>query len=551
LQSALINQIHQASASRRKVVFHLGGRTVETSWSWMGDEAIRVAGSLQALGIGPASRVALVGSNSPDLVIALLGVWLAGATACILPPPRRRSADQDDGLYVRLGTLKPAAVLVDPALGVDLGELPPPALDFATLRAAKAPAYEEPSLPQDLAAYVQFTSGSTSTSRAAVIPVAGLARHVAAIWDFTFAGHVEQAEFGFVSWCPLYHDMGLICGLVIPLFNDLDMTLAAPEEFIASPGQWFGWIERAEGLVASLAPNFAYGMGARILRRGPQRDLARWRYAIDGGECINPDTVQTFLEAAGRHGFDPMGYQPAYGLAEVVLAVATPAPGTGLRTDRVGRRPLEAELVANPATLDDNAPTRTFVVLGEPLPGTDLRIVPPGGLEELAERHVGEVLVKSPDLMTSYLDDEERTAAVLHGGWLRTGDLGYVTEGQLVVCGRVKDVIVIRGVNVFPEDIERAAAKVSGVRPAGIMAFAINRLGGDGRERFAVVAEIGEASDRARVRREIEHAVYAAVGASPSEIVLAAPGAVPKTSSGKLQRQLGRRLYESRSFVVH
>jgi fatty-acyl-CoA synthase len=230
---------------------------------------------------------------------------------------------------------------------------------------------------------------------------------------------------------------------------------------------------------------------------------------------------------------------PAFGMAEVGIGGAFPVPLTGLRTDHVDRRVLESERYAAPAAPD--APNaRGFAILGRALPGLEMRVVDPATGAKLREREVGELELRGTSVTPGYYKNAEATQAAFRRGWLRTGDLAYLLDGELVLCGRIKDVIIIGGRNVFPEDVERAVAEVDGVRAGNVIAFSID--GNKGKEQMVVVAET-KSSDHDDVRRAVHHRAMQAAGAPPHDVVLVSPGTLPKTSSGKLQRSLCRAQY--------
>jgi fatty-acyl-CoA synthase len=260
---------------------------------------------------------------------------------------------------------------------------------------------------------------------------------------------------------------------------------------------------------------------------------------LNGAEPVDPDAVEAFCEAGVRHALDPRSVFCAFGMAEATLAVTFPVPMTGMATDCVDRRVLETDRYAAPA--EPGYPgARRLARLGKPVPGLQIRIVDPSG-RPMREREVGELQIKGTSVTPGYYKRPDATADTFTSdGWLRTGDLGYRVEGELVVCGRIKDVIIVGGRNVFPEDVERAVAGVAGVRPGNVIAFGVE--GRKGKEALVVVAET-RGEDGQDVRRQVAERVLDAVGLPTSEVVLVAPGTLPKTSSGKLQRSLCRTRY--------
>src|SRR5437764_7803476 len=342
------------------------------------------------------------------------------------------------------------------------------------------------------------------------------------------AGRLRDDDV-FMSWLPLYHDMGLIGMLTLPMISGAELVLAAPQDFLASPSRWMEWMAVFRGTV-SAGPNFSYALAARALKRLPALDLSRWRLALSGAEPVDPATVGAFCDAGARHGFDARAVFPAFGMAEVAIAGTFPEPMTGLRVDSVDRRSLEVDRKAVPATGDGS---RTLAFLGRPVPGLELRICDPFNGNVLDDRVAGELEIRGTSVTPGYYKHPEATAAAFHDGWLRTGDQAYLVDGELVLCGRIKDMIIVAGRNVFPEDVERAVADVDGVRAGNVIAFGVE--GPRGRESLVVVAET-RADDAAPVRDEVARRVKQAVGLPARDVVLVPPGSLPKTSSGKLQR---------------
>ncbi len=496
-----------------------------------------MAAGLQARGIQPGDHVALLGPTSRGLVTAIEAIWLAGATVVILPLPMRLGSFEEFISQTRARILNADAALlvidrdlagfVEPAAGdpprVLLTELPGRGDDLVS-----------PVADADRLAIVQFTSGSTSDPKGVMLSD----RQVLANLD----GALEAVEFDhdhdvIVSWLPLYHDMGLIGMLTIPLITGIDLVLGGPQDFMAAPARWIEWMSRYRG-TATAGPNFSYALAARALRRSSGLDLSQWRIALNGAEPVDPATVEAFCTAGETHGLNPGAAFPAFGMAEVVIAGTFPVPGAGLRTDVVDRRHLESDRYAAPAAEGSGA--RALALLGRPVPGLEIRICDARSGFEMEQREVGELQIRGSSVTSGYYNHPEATAAAFAGEWLKTGDLAYLVDGELVVCGRLKDVIIVGGRNVFPEDVERAAASVDGVRAGNVIAFGVQ--GRRGKEAVVVVAET-KAGDTQPIRRAVAARVLDAVGLPPEEVVLVPAGSLPKTSSGKLQRSLCRSRY--------
>jgi fatty-acyl-CoA synthase len=293
------------------------------------------------------------------------------------------------------------------------------------------------------------------------------------------------------------------------------------------------------GGTGTAGPNFSYALAARALKRADNLDLSRWRIALNGAEPVDAGSVRAFCDAGARFGLSPGAAFPAFGMAELAIAGTFPAPGAGMQVDVVDRRVLETERYA--ASVDvDHPSARSLARLGRPIPGLEIRICDPQSGSPMREREAGELEIRGTSVTPGYYKRPDETAAAFHDGWLRTGDLAYTVDGELVVCGRIKDVIIVGGRNVFPEDVERAAGEVDGVRAGNVIAFGIE--GRNGKERLIVVAET-KADDPAPVRSEVARRVSSAVGLPPGEVVMVTAGTLPKTSSGKLQRSLCRNRY--------
>lgn len=502
------------------------------------DDARAMAAGLQARGVGPGAHVALLGSTSRPMVTAVQATWLAGAAVVALPLPMRLGSIEEFVAQTRRRILhaETAVVVVDAALAEFLDPRPgdPPVVRLDEL-GGTAGAYDRPDDDPDALALLQFTSGSTAEPKGVALPHRCVTANLDAI---VAAAGIDPDADRAVSWLPLYHDMGLIGCVATPLTVGFDLVLAAPQDFLAGPARWMEWLSEFGGTMTA-GPNFAYALAARALRRLDGLDLSRWRLAVNGAEPIDPDAVDAFCAAGARHGLDPKAAFCVFGMAEATLAVTFPPPFSGMTVDSVDRRVLETDRYAAPAD-PGTAGARRLAVLGRPLPGLEVRICDPVTGERMRDREVGELEVRGDSVTPGYFRRPAATREALHDGWLRTGDLGYLVAGELVVCGRIKDVIIVGGRNVFPEDAERAAGAVEGVRAGNVIAFSTE--GRNGREALILVAET-KADDHASVRAAVGSRVAAAVGVTPAEIVLVRAGTLPKTSSGKLQRSLCRARY--------
>jgi fatty-acyl-CoA synthase len=410
-------------------------------------------------------------------------------------------------------------------------------VSFDELAATGDPAaWVPPPVDPDRLAILQFTSGSTADPKGVMVPHRCMTTNLDAAAEAADFDHdVDTA----VSWLPLYHDMGLIGLLGAPMLHGFDLVLASPQDFLGAPARWMEWMAEFGGTVTA-GPNFAYALAARALGRLDRLDLSRWRLAVNGAEPIDPDAVESFLTAAASHGVDPHAAFCVFGMAEATLAVTFPTPGTGMQVDAIDQRVLETDRYAAPVDFDGaGGNARRLPRLGRPLRGLEMRVCDPTTGQVMHDREVGEVELRGSSITPGYYGNPQATADAHRGDWFRTGDLGYVVDGELVVCGRLKDVIIVGGRNVFPEDVERAAESVEGVRAGNVIAFGTE--GRRGREAVVVVAET-KLDEITKVRDAVAARVTDAVGVPP-EVVLVRPGTLPKTSSGKPQRSLCRRRY--------
>src|SRR5918993_1281199 len=496
-------------------------------WRQIHDEARAVGAALQAKGLLPGDHVALLGPTSRQLITIVRGCWLAGVASMVLPLPMRMGSLEEfvarapgDPPIERMGGILPGAPHVPAG---DRLETPPPDRERLVI--------------------LQYTSGSTSEPKGVMIPDRVLTANIDACCQ---AAELSTGEV-MVSWLPLYHDMGLVGFLAIPMTTGVQLVQAAPQDFMAKPGNWMQWISDWGG-TATAGPNFAWVLATRALARpadaGPRLDLSTLTLALNGAEPVDPTAVEAFVAAAEPFGFPPGGVFPAFGMAETAIGAAFPVRGTGMVCDTVDRELLERIGVAKPVDVSDpdelHLSARRLPLLGTAVAGMEMRVVDRVTREDLPERHVGELLLRGTSVTPGYYKREAATAALFHDGWLCTGDLAYLLDGQLVLCGRIKDVIIVGGRNVFPEDIERAVGGLDGVRAGNVIAFGMD--GYKGKESVVVVAEV-RADDRDAVRHAIHHRTLEVCGLPPRDVMLVHPGTLPKTSSGKLQRAKCREFY--------
>ena len=541
----LPGRISEGATRGGTITFVTNNLTDPVPWSQLHEEAKAVAAALQSRGIRPGSHVSLLAPTSRSLVTAIQAVWLAGATVVVLPLPMRLGSLEEfvAQTRVRIKSADSALVLADDDLAAFLEpdpEDPPIALlgELMPWEEGRPTAadFAEPEVADDSLAILQFTSGSTSDPKGVMLPHRVVVTNLDGIAEIA---ELDPESDVLVSWLPLYHDMGLIGLLTLAMYSGTDMVLGAPQDFMAAPAKWMQWISDFGG-TATAGPNFSYALAARALKRMENLDLSKWRVALNGAEPVDPATFDEFCAVAAKHGFRPGAAFPAFGMAEVAIAGSFPPPMRGIVVDTVDRQILETERYAAPVEPGVEG-SRALAKLGRPIPGLEMRICDPSTGDVMLEREVGELEIRGTSVTPGYYNHPEATAAAFHDDWLKTGDLAYLVDGELVICGRIKDVIIVGGRNVFPEDVERAVADVEGVRPGNVIAFGIE--GRKGKEAFVIVAETKATYAAESVRAAVSSRVRDAIGMPAEEVVLVAPGTLPKTSSGKLQRSLCRSKY--------
>jgi acyl-CoA synthetase (AMP-forming)/AMP-acid ligase II/1-acyl-sn-glycerol-3-phosphate acyltransferase/acyl carrier protein len=510
--------------------------------------ALAVAGELARRGLKPGDRVLVMLPTGLEFLETFFGIALAGMVAVpVYPPARLTRLDH----YLRtLASIAEtsscrASVLDErlvPLVGKHVTFEGRSVVTDAELRAAKAPGRAF-ALEAASPAFLQFTSGTTSQPRGVLLRHEHVQAQLQAYNEALAVGEGEVI----VSWLPLYHDLGLVGMVLAALEAGGHLVLLSPVDFLKEPMSWIRALSRHRG-IHTAAPNFAFELCVRKCTperlRAEKIDLASVENMGMGGEPVSWATVEKFRAHFAPFGFKGEALNPCYGLAENTLVATGHRRGEPLRSVTLSQSGLQTNEVREPSSDADRA---TLVGNGRPFPGMTVRIVGPGG-EDLGERRIGEIRVASPSLAAGYFGDREATDAtfVEHEGkrWLRTGDLGFVVGGDLYICGRKKDLLIVHGKNFHPQDLEQEASAVKGVRAGNAVAFSVDRGDGAG-EAAVLVAEIDPRAGRSadEVRRDVIEAISGAFQLGLADVVLLPQGSIPKTSSGKLQRGLVKEAY--------
>ena len=541
----------------------------ENSYSYQAIErtSARFGGALQALGLRKGDRVALILPQNEDFVFMFFGAIRAGIVPVPVYPPlgmgqlqgyldNTRHIVQKSGAKALVTTAQ-----IKRLLGT-VQESCPELEQIVAIEGLRdsGEALRPERIAMSDVAFLQFTSGSTSRPKGVTLTHENVAANVRCIMhDGLRSG---PSDVG-VSWLPLFHDMGLIGFVIAPLVYRVSSVFVPSLLFLKRPVTWFQAMTRHRGSIA-YAPNFAYALAVKRIRERELEgiDLSSWRVAGCGAEPIRAETLETFASTFAKVGFRKQALLPSYGMAESSLAVSFTELEEGLKTLCIDGERLWAEGRAHAVPADSPGavpivscgagfPEHRFAIFGFADPAAAGRTEQDDAATPLPEAHVGEIRIQGPSVMRGYWEDAEETQAAFAGEWLCTGDLGFVYGGHLFVCGRIKEVVIVNGRNYYPQDIEWEASKVPGVRKGNVIAFGTS--GGD-RERVIVAFELqtdGNAGGDvvtargAEVALLVRKAVQDGMALTLDDAVPLAPGTLPKTSSGKLQRAFSRSLYEA------
>jgi fatty-acyl-CoA synthase len=505
---------------------------------------------LLASGLEPGERVALMADTDGDFIRAFFACQYAGLVPAPLPLPAPFGGREVYIAHIRrMLTSADASALIGPA---SLADWLTEAAEGSNLKLAgtlddlaEDDGRALPAVDPDGLCYLQFSSGSTRfplgvavTHRALMANARAMAGHGLAITN----------KDRCVSWLPLYHDMGLIGFILIPLAFQMTVDLLPTAAFVRRPMLWLDLITRNGGTI-SYSPTFGYELCARRAETAPPEglDLSTWRAAGIGGDMIRPPVLDSFAERFGPSGFDARAFVASYGMAEATLALSISPLDTGLKAECLDVDRLEREGSAAPSTRA-SARSRDFALCGPPLPGHELEVRGENG-QIMPERKVGRVFARGPSLMRAYFGQPEETGRVMSSdGWLDTGDLGYFSNGQIVLTGRAKDLMIVNGRNVWPQDLEWTAEAEADLRSGDVAVFSVP---GDGEE--TVVALVNCRSRDSEARERLKDGVAGCLRVHHGvevQVVLVPPHSLPRTSSGKLSRSRARALLQSGAFAA-
>lgn len=515
-------------------------------------QALEVARKLLGLGLIPGERVAIVAESDGDFSRIFYGCQYAGLIPAPMPLP---VAFAGQSVYIETirGMIEgssASAVIIPKVIeswtndiiqGFDLkfGGSPSKLLGMDS-----NPEITLPEIKTQNISYLQFSSGSTRFPMGVIITQQACLANAHAISKTGLA--VREDGDRCVSWLPLYHDMGLVGFFLTPMTCQLTIDLLPTRDFARRPHVWLDIISRNRATL-SYSPSFGYELCSR---RTPSSnmtlDLSTWRAAGIGGDMIRPHILKEFAKHFEPYGFNAKAFVASYGMAEATLALSFAPLNGGMRTDTVDLKILETQGIAQPCQKSDNS-TRDFVLCGPVLPEHKMEVRDENG-KALKERQVGQIFVQGPSLMKGYFNQPQETARVMdEAGWLNTGDLGYMLDGQIVVTGRAKDLIIINGRNIWPQDLEWAAENaIPSLRSRDVAVFSIDR---DNEEQIVALVQCRATAEEERkaLKNEITNLFRRQHGVEVS-VILVPPHTLPQTSSGKLTRAGARKMLLSGAF---
>lgn len=515
--SALASALRQAMTQSRHdlaVLDKESGEWIRRPWPEVHGMAESIAARL--LQGDHAGHVGLVGEPTIEFIAAIQGAWLAGAAVSILPSPVR-GADLGDWAHAtlnRFAGIDVTTVFSHGTLLQTLSDTESPLTVTNLAEVARRSNNDTISPPPDASvAILQGTAGSTGTPRTAALSPAAALNNIRGLGQRL---RLDSSDVG-CSWLPMYHDMGLAFVLTCSVMG-MPLWVAPTSSFAVSPFRWINWLSHSRATTTA-APNMAYNVVGQYASRISDVDLSAVRVAINGGEPVDCAGFERFTTALAPFGFPSSAATPAYGLAESTCAVTMPEPGEGLRTEE----------------FTSDGQTKRYALLGKPIPGMEMRVVPGANHPQDG---TGEIEIRGNSMMSGYLGE----TPVDPDAWFPTGDIGYLVDGSVVVCGRAKEIITVAGRNIFPTEIEQVAAQVHGVRKGAVVAVG---TGTQSTRAGLVIAAEFRGPDQDAARSAVIKQVASVCGIVPADVVFMSPGSLPRTSSGKLRRLEVRRQLEA------
>jgi len=512
------------------------------SYRSLREKALETGARLLNAGLERGERVAIVAETGPDFVVTFFACQYAGLVPC--PVPYAMNIGGRDAYEGRIAGMLNAADAAAVILPDSLLESITAAVEQTNVRtvlthgelAELSNVADLQAFAGDEVAYIQYSSGSTSDPKGVLISQKAVTANTQAILQHGLKLSDDDRAF---SWLPLYHDMGLVGFCLAAMMGQASVDYLATPAFARRPALWLKLMSDNRSTIA-FAPSFGYDLASRRVNGGAKElDLSNWRVAGIGGDMVRADVLHDFTERMGVAGFDAKAFTPSYGMAESTLALSFAPLNSEIVVDVVDRAKMKSTGKAEPASEIDNLnqpeKVRSFVACGGIIPDHEMVVRDDAG-NLLGEREIGHVLVKGPSLMAGYYLNEEATSAIIGAdGFMDTGDMGYMLDGQIVLTGRAKDLILHNGRNIWPQDIEWAAEQLDDLREGDVAAFGVEDNVGEEQVTVLVQCRFGDEARRETLRRNVSKIVHRSVGVE-CEILLVPTRSLPFTSSGKLSR---------------
>lgn len=546
LQEVLI--MHAAATPQRPHMYlqNESGQEEIITYQKLLHEASRVAHTLKKLGLETHETVAIMLPTQAEFFYIFMGILLAGGIPVPVYPPAR-AHQLEEYAHKEVSILNNAGIkfLITFPQAKQLSQFLQPfvptleeVLTIDKLFTAETEASYNYGKLADIA-LIQYTSGSTNLPKGVTLTHYNLLSNIRAYGE---AIQITPKDVC-ISWLPLYHDLGLIGNWLGSLYFGATLVSFSPLIFLSHPEKWLWAIHNHRGTL-SAGPNFSYELCVRKIDEAKLEglNLNSWRLAINGAETIYPKTLNAFAQKFAPYGFKPEAFLPVYGLAENSLGLTTPELGQLPIIDTIDRKSFERNHRAVPVTITDSKQSLQFVCCGQPLPNHELRVVDSQN-KAVPERSVGHIQFRGPSSMQGYYNNTKITQQIFHDGWWDTGDLGYLAKGDIYITGRSKDIIIKAGRNLFASEIEDLVGQISGVRQGCVIAFSLNDSE-KGTDQLIIVAEKNPAIEpTVDLKSAIIEKITTNLDVTPDDVVLVAPRVIPKTSSGKLQRNACKTLY--------